>query len=243
MNVTEVFNEKEIRDMMHEGNSMQDIQKAIDKAESGDMSSLKQSYEAGASGTTAGKSNTYFSPAYQENLIKFQLNPAPLLEIIEHMLRGDNVEFKDGNTIWTKETDAKKVLFNDKGVAEIMRILACYVTPNTFLSNYDEKTIRVKVYDLGIEIADLIYLKYNEFGLDTIEKRKCYPIIVREIVDVVHSSYLRALNGREMDSLREGRQVNQSDSMAGGGVTVNTGPSARERGLLNPARYISGKFK
>lgn len=44
-------------------------------------------------------------------------------------------------------------------------------------------------------------------------KIKMYTMIVRELVDSVHSAYLRALNGGERSSLREARTVNQTEGL------------------------------
>ncbi len=78
------------------------------------------------------------------------------------------------------------------------------------------------------------------------EKRKNYEIIVRELVDIVHSSYKRALDGAEKRSLREMISVSQATSTSaqlGQGVTINAnGMPQKERGLLNPMRYIRGKY-
>jgi len=98
------------------------------------------------------------------------------------------------------------------------------------------------MFDLGNELADLFFLKYEAMGLNSLEKRKLYPIICRELVDVVHSSYLRALHGGERESLREARQVTQTDN-AMGNTIINTQPQMRTRGILNPMRYVMGKFK
>ena len=133
-------------------------------------------------------------------------------------------------------------ILNDFGVSEIMRILSNYINRNTILSNYYEDTIKEKLYDLGNDLSDLIYLKYERMGLKDIEKRKLYAIIVREMVDIVHSAYLRALNGGERESLREARQVSQNETVMPQGVNVYAGGQQRERGLLNPMRYIKGKY-
>jgi len=81
----------------------------------------------------------------------------------------------------------------------------------------------------------------NEIKRQALEKRKLYPIIVRELVDICHSSYLRALNGGERESLRESRQVNQNEAL-GGGVNINNSMPRATRGILNPMRYIGGKY-
>lgn len=181
----------------------------------------------------------------QDNLIKWQLELDSILERVEHILRGDRPKMVDGNMIFVAPVNDEDRIFNDYGVAEIMRILSMYLNRNTILSNYDEDTIFWKVLDFGFELSDLIFLKYEKMGLDTLEKRKRYPMIVRELVDAVHSSFLRALNGGERDSLRQARQITQSEQIMAGGFPgmpgVPTGYS-KERGALNPFRYLKGKY-
>lgn len=48
------------------------------------------------------------------------------------------------------------------------------------------------------------------------EKIKMYPMVVKELVDTVHSSYLRALNGGERESLRTARSVVQTENQSQG---------------------------
>jgi hypothetical protein len=112
----------------------------------------------------------------QDNLIKWQLELDSILERVEHILRGDKPQMKNGNMLWIMPTKDQEMIFNDYGVSEIMRILTMYLNRNTILSNYDEDTINWKVFDFGNEISDLIFLKYEEMGLNTLEKRKRYPM-------------------------------------------------------------------
>jgi hypothetical protein len=78
----------------------------------------------------------------------------------------------------------------------------------------------------------------------SLEKRKLYPIIVRELVDCVHSAYLRALNGGERLSLHESRSVSQNETiMPGVQFNMNGQPVMRERSVLNPMRWFGGKYK
>lgn len=78
----------------------------------------------------------------------------------------------------------------------------------------------------------------------SLEKRKLYPIIVRELVDCVHSAYLRALNGGERLSLHESRSVSQNETiMPGVQFNMNGQPVMRERSMLNPMRWFGGKYK
>lgn len=188
--------------------------------------------------TTA--STSLITSGYNENLIQWQLELDSILERIEHLLRGDRPTFQNGSIMWSKPTNPEDETFNDHGVTEIMKVLSSYVNRNTILSNYSEKTIEGKCYNLGIDLSDLIYLKYERMGMDTVEKRKKYPIIVRQIVDMVHSAYLRSLNGGERESLREARQVTQTEGLHPAGQYPSP---VKERSILSPLRWFGGKYK
>lgn len=110
------------------------------------------------------------------------------------------------------------------------------------------KTNEGWVYQEG---NDFLLVKKEELNLinaerrkQALEKRKLYPIIVRELVDCIHSAYLRALNGGERVSLHESRSVQQSETiMPGVQLNMNGQPVMRERSILNPMRWVGGKYK
>jgi hypothetical protein len=179
----------------------------------------------------------------QDNLIKWQLELDSMLERIEHILKGDKPTLVNGNLMFIPPKSDNEKIFNDNGVYEIMRILTMYLNRNTILSNYDEETINWKVLDFGNEVSDLIFSKYEEMGLDTLEKRKRYPMIVKELVDCVHSAYSRAKHGGERDSLREARQITQNENLNQAGMMPNNmGMMPRERSILNPMRWLGSKY-
>jgi hypothetical protein len=94
-------------------------------------------------------------------------------------------------------------------------------------------------------ISDDTY-KYveQERKKESLEKRKNYPMLHREILDCVHSCIKRAKHGGERRSLREARSITQTEQLQGGqGVTINTGGNngGKTRGFLNPFRYLVGK--
>jgi len=158
--------------------------------------------------------NALFNAADNENLITWQLELDNILERIDHLLRGHSLKFdKAGNLNWEEPKDKSLVVFNEYGVQEILRILSMYLNRNTILSNYNEETINWKIFDIGQEITDLIYMKYEKMGLDNKDKIKLYPIIVRQLVDTIHSAYLRSLNGGERESLRTARTVTQTEPL------------------------------
>lgn len=207
---------------------------------------------------------TIFSYRPDENLIKWQLDLSELMERAEHILRGDTLKYVDGHQIWVRPDNEDEQILNDLGIQEVMRILSMYINRNTVLSNYDEDTINVKVYDFGKELSNLFFMKYEVFGWNpdiqegdsqerrvkkmksAQEKRKNYYMLVREMVDIVHSAYLRALHGGERQSLREARQVTQTEPLMGptgqGGMNFNINPQRQERSIVNPMRLIKGKY-
>ena len=184
-----------------------------------------------------------FSYNPDDNLIKWQLELNDILERAEHILREDIPEFKNGNIQWKINPDKKRRIFNDYGVKEIMRILSMYVNRNTILSDYEPKEIKDIVFDFGIELNNLIFMKYENFGLTDLEKRKNYPMLVRQIVDMIHSTYNRAKYGREKTSLRTARQIQQTENVSPFSSGYNVPQQPQERSMLNPMRYIGGKFK
>jgi len=221
-----------------QGYSDYDIQAAVNRQR--EQEKLNSSYE---SSKTFIQNNvnrqSMFTRGEEENLIKWQLELDSILERIEHILRGDEVSYRNGDVCWSPAKEGETIL-NNYGVNKILKIISSYLNRNTILSNYDEPTINFKVYDIGCEISDTIFLEYEKMGLSDIDKRKEYPMLVRQIVDMIHSSYLRALNGGERDSLREARSIIQNEQMQ---PNVNVLPAMRERGALNPFRYIIGKQK
>lgn len=187
-----------------------------------------------------------FSSRQNEDIVRWQLELNDILERAEHILKGDIPTFQDGHIIWDVNPNPDENSINTLGVNETMKVLAMYVNRNTILSDYNNDEIDVKVYDFGREINNLFFMRSEDFGMTDEEKKKSYPIIIREMVDIVHSAYKRALNGAEKRSLREMINVSQSTStnaQLGGGVTVNAqGTPQQQRGLLNPMRYVKGKY-
>lgn len=189
-----------------------------------------------------------FATPRDDNLVKWQLELNDILERAEHILKGDKPKFQDGHVVWNANPRPQDNPLNDRGVEEIMKILSMYINRNTILSDYTQNEINFKVYDAGRRLNNLLFMRYDEFGMDNEDKRKHYEMIVGELVDMIHSAFKRALDGSEKRSLREMINVQQSTQLTGvtpQGVTVNAGAGMmpQSRGLLNPLRYIAGKYK
>jgi len=170
---------------------------------------------------------SYFGGNNDENLIKWQLDLREDLDRIYHLLKGHIIqEDEEGNIVYVEPSDKNLIPFNEFGVQIIMNIMSFYLNRNTILSNYEDKIIEWKVYDFGLELADLIFNRYEDM-MTTIkgteeevkehlsQKIKMYPMIIKELVDTIHSAYLRAFNGGERESLRTARMVTQSEPLRG----------------------------
>ena len=95
-------------------------------------------------------------------------------------------------------------------------------------------------------MADFIFMKYEEMGMDTEIKRQEYASLVMNIVNLVYGSYARAKDGGERRSLREMISIQQSHQ-SGMGMGNNNGGNMvagqqKARGILNPMRYVVGKY-
>jgi hypothetical protein len=176
----------------------------------------------------------------QDNLVVFQLELDNILDRIEHLLKGDVLQAdEEGNLVYTRPKNGDLVILNDYGCQLIINLISFYLNRNTILSNYKEDRIYEILFDLGNEIADLIYINYEKMGLDTIEKKSRYPVLVMNILHMIESSYNRALGGSELDSLRSARVVTQSQPL-GGTMSQLQMPQQSKGGFsLNPFKRWS----
>lgn len=230
--------------LRQKGYSEQEINQALSDVE---REGLQQSANAGRNKVDprSSASHSSFYARSNENDVRWQLELNDILEKTEHILKGDQVGFENGIQIWKPNPEPDKNSLNKYGVQQLMKDLINYVNRHIILGDYEEKEINEKVYDYAVELTRLIFTKYEEFGMDTSDKRKEYPIIVLKMKDAVHGAYARAKHGGERRSLKEMRNINQNENIGGGAgypININTGNQPKTRGFLNPARYLKGKY-
>lgn len=138
---------------------------------------------------------------------------------------GLDVSFERAFQILYRTED--KIMFGEEGIKVII----------------PQKNRMALFQTLSTQQVDEITMSRSKLAL---EKRKNYPMLIRELVDIVHSAYKRALRGGEKRSLREARTITQNENISGqGGITINAGQGGQPqtRGILNPLRYLAGKYK
>jgi hypothetical protein len=231
------LSQQDIAELKQQGFSDAEISKAINEIEQEEGYS-KSNYQD----PRTNASHSGFGSRVSDDVARWQLELNDILEKAEHVLKGDVVKFENGQTIWTAREDPENNTFNDYGVQLIMKCLSMYINRNTILSDYDPEEVKYKTLDFGKELNNLIFMKSDEMGMDTEDKRKEYPMVVREMVDIVHSAYARAKYGRERESYRKMISISQQNQAQ---QSVNSGiiQQPQKRGILNPMRYIGGKYK
>lgn len=233
----------EFDNLKSKGYSDKEISDAINEIESEDLkNSYNETQAKKFSDPRINSKQSSFISREQDSLVKWQLELNDILERAEHILRGDIPTFNDGHVIWMANNKPDENLLNDTGVKAILKILAMYVNRNTILSDYDNDEIRYKILDFGKRVNNLLFMKAEEFGIDTEGKEKEKEILIGELVDIVHSAYKRALKGGERRSLREMISISQNQNSIGAGTNVNFNAPQQTRGILNPMRYVKGKY-
>jgi len=237
------LSQQDVLDLKRQGFKEDEISKAVNELEREDMQDAYGQSRQGFQDPRNNASHSSFGSKASDDIARWQLELNDILEKAEHTLKGDIVVFKDGQSYWERNPHPEDNTLNDSGVQICMKFLSLYVNRNTILADFTAEEIGFKVLDFGKRFNNLIFKKYEEMGMDTEDKRKEYDSIVGAMVDVVHSAYARAKDGRERESYRKMISVNQaSGGMMGGGLTVNTQGQQKTRGLLNPMRYIAGKY-
>lgn len=141
-------------------------------------------------------SDSQFDSQQHDTIARLQLECTKVLRDIERLLKCDDSVFINGNYVFVPTKDDRKKVFNDYGVKVLMRFMRMYVNPMTILAFYSSPDeIKGKVYQFGIELTDLIYMKHVEFGMDTDSKCKEFPMLINSVKDIVHNCYTRAYQG------------------------------------------------
>ena len=184
-----------------------------------------------------------FSSKGMDDIARYQLELNDLLEQTEHILKGDIVKWDQGMKIWVENPHPENNPLNAEGIRKVMLELQNYINRHIILGDYEDEDIKVIMKDYGKKMADFIFMKYEEMGMDTEQKRQEYVSLVMNIVNLVYASYSRAKDGGERRSLREMISIQQSHQS---GAIMNGGTGQqqiqKQRGVLNPMRYIGGKY-
>ena len=229
---------EDINELKQKGYSEDQINKAMQEIERED---LNESTDKTRTNIHSNSSPSSFSAGRMDDMARYQLELNDLLEQTEHVLKGDIIEIKDKVKVWVNNPHPEKNPLNKEGVRKVMLELQTYINRHIILGDYDTNDINQIMRGYGKKFSNLLFMKYEEMGMDTEEKRQEYASIVMNVVNLVYASYSRAKDGGERRSLREMISIQQTHQSQGGGGMPMMMPSQRTRGILNPMRYMGGK--
>jgi len=195
----------QIQELKKQGYSESQIQEAVAMYEQEELDRMSKTSSTTQGMSTMSPSNFATPPV--DDLARWQLELNDILDRAEHMLSGDVIKHENNNIFWIRNPEPDDNPLNAKGVRLLMKILANYVNRNTILSDYTNKEIKMKVHLFSQEVNDLVFMKYDEIGMDNENKRKEYPMIVMMLKDIVHNAYSRAKLGGERESLRKAMNI------------------------------------
>jgi hypothetical protein len=229
---------QDITDLKKQGFSKEEISKAVNEIEKEELTGASQLPKRGTGGSTSA-----FSSQKMDDMAKYQLELNDLLSQTEHILKGDVIEWDNGKKVWKNNPKPENNPLNEEGVRKIMLELQNYINRHIILGDYEMEDINKIMRDYGRKMADFLFMKYEEMGMDTEEKRQEYVSIIMNLINLVYASYSRAKDGGERRSLREMISIQQSYQSQGGMNGQGGMPQqTKSRGLLNPMRYIGGKY-
>jgi len=236
--------QQDISELKKQGYSEQEISKAVNEIE---KEELQESVSSPQQDARSRSQTSAFSSRNMDDIARYQLELNDILEQTEHILKGDIVVWDNGTQIWGANPHPENNPLNKEGIRKIMLELQQYINRHIILGDYEEEDINRIMTDYGKKVTDFLFMKYEEMGMDTEEKRQEYASLIMNLVNLVYASYSRAKNGAERRSLREMINISQqhlsqgAGNSGGGGVVVNT-QDQKQRGILNPMRYVAGKY-
>ena len=222
--------------------SDEEISKAV-----GDLEKEQMQESSNPSGVDprSNSQTSSFSSKNMDDIARYQLELNDLLEQTEHIFKGDVVVWANGMKIWKENPHPELNPLNEEGIRKVMLDLHNYINRHIILGDYEVNDINGIMRGYSKKVINFIFMKYEEMGMDTVEKRQEYTSLVTNIVNLVYASYSRAKDGAERRSLREMISIQQSHQSMGNEVRQqqqgNSG-SQRSRGVLNPMRYVAGKY-
>lgn len=144
-----------------------------------------------------------FTQQEDRSMIKEQLDLSEEIGRIDYLIKGYSLEpGADGKLEWIKPKDNDMVIFSEYGIHLIRNTICWYLNKNLLLSNFDEDTIKKKMWDLTNDLIDTIFMEYEKvFLYPSVED--CIKVLKERIDKKVEiSAYAREVAGIPVDKLK-----------------------------------------
>lgn len=155
--------------------------------------------EAGQQGLARAQQEAFMQPE-EKSITKEQLDLSDEIARIDYLLKGYSLEpGQDGKLIWTKPTDDDMVIFTEYGIHLIRNTICWYLNKNLLLSNFDDATIRKKMWDFTNDLIDTIFMEYDKvFISPTVEQ--CIKVLKDRIKRQTEiTAYAKEISGIAYD--------------------------------------------
>lgn len=167
---------------------------------------MEQEYNQGIEGQQFMPSQIY-SQRDADQILKIVLENEDLITLLEHEFRGEVYVVENDEGKWKKKYSP--IIKNTEGINEILRILRFMgLNKVSILTNLNEDQINAKLRTFEMKLADLLFLKRRDWGID----KEYMPMIYHLIISIVEDAFFRAKDGNLVKTLRSTYQRVESSS-------------------------------
>jgi len=141
-----------------------------------------------------------FMQPEEKSMVREQLDLSEEIARIDYLIKGYSLEpNSDGTLEWVKPINNDMIIFSDYGIHLIRNTICWYLNKNLLLSNFDEATIRKKMWDFTNDLIDTIFMEYDRVFLYPSVK-DCIEVLKERIDRQTEiACYAREIAGLEYD--------------------------------------------
>ena len=137
---------------------------------------------------------------YQLDVVEFHAN-------MEHLLKGEVLE--DGKYVVKPEL----VMMNNIGVGKVMSEIKFRIDRNTILSNLEDEIITRKLRILHENLANILALSYEEWGMGTVNIKSTLRLTLYKIMESVENTLYRAKDKTTLNYFKPQLRIAETQSM------------------------------
>ena len=145
-----------------------------------------------------------------DQLLKTVLENEDLISLLEHEFRGEIFMFDKENPdgAWIKKH--KPIIESEDGINEVLRMLRFMgLNKVSLLTNLDHNQINSKLATFEYKLADILFLKRRQWGID----KESMPMIYQMIISIVEDAMFRAKDGNLIKTFRTVYQHQEYEQM------------------------------
>jgi len=140
-----------------------------------------------------------FMQQEDKSVVKEQLDLSEEITRIDYLIKGYSLEPGTNGLQWVKPKNEEMIIFSEYGIHLIRNTICWYLNKNLLLSNFDDATIRKKMWDFTNDLIDTIFMEYDKVFLYP-DVKACIKVLKERIDKRTEiSCYAREVIGKEYD--------------------------------------------